>query len=141
MCEESIYFEGVGHIAAKDLQMPLVDFIAHAHHIAWVAYQIAVGQDYNIEPTEEQLTALRNGVKFHIVNPDATPEENHENWMKCKTEQGWVYGEVKDFEKKTHPDMVPFEDMLEVEKKKDIMDNTVRKAFSALYDAVLEHRS
>jgi len=42
--------------------------------------------------------------------------------MKMKASQGWVLGPVKDFEKKTHPDMIPYEDLPEVERKKDDMD-------------------
>ena len=33
-----------------------------------------------------------------------------------------VYGDVLDVEKKTHPSMVPFEELSDVEKRKDEMD-------------------
>tara|TARA_Y100000310_G_scaffold318729_1_gene373148 strand:- start:689 stop:850 length:162 start_codon:yes stop_codon:yes gene_type:complete len=32
---------------------------------------------------------------------------------------GWVYGEVRDVEKKTHPDMVPYAQLGQLEQDKD----------------------
>ena len=32
---------------------------------------------------------------------------------------GWVYGEVRDPEKKTHPDMIPYHDLGQLERNKD----------------------
>ena len=44
-----------------------------------------------------------------------------------KFSQGWKYGKIKDFEKKTHPDLIPFKDFPKLEQKKDIMDNLMNK--------------
>lgn len=102
--------------------MNKIDFIANVRHIGWVTYQVAAGQPYNKEINNDQLESLRNGIAFMLDNPKVTPEENHENWMRMKVKQGWVYGKVKDFDKKTHPDLVPFGDLPIIEKKKDIAD-------------------
>lgn len=102
--------------------MTKIEFIARVRHVGWVCYQLGCGQPYNINPTDDQLKSLLNGVKFALDNPDMTEVDNHNNWMKCKMEQGWVYGEVKDMEKKTHPDLIPFEDLPDIEKRKDTMD-------------------
>lgn len=110
------------------------EFIARIRHLGWCCYQIAADQDYNIEPNKDQYESLLQGVKFGLQNLDMTPEQNHENWMKCKTEQGWVYGEVKDFEKKTHPDLVPFDELPKIEADKDIMDAMMNKEANKLYD-------
>lgn len=99
------------------------EFIARIRHICWVGYQIAAEQPYTAEPTEEQIKSLLDGVDFALENPNRTPAENHDNWMKHKLEQGWKYGEVKDVRKKTHPDLVPFEELPDIEKRKDTMDN------------------
>ena len=34
------------------------EFIARVRHLGWCCYQIAAGQDYNIEPNEDQLQSL-----------------------------------------------------------------------------------
>ena len=95
------------------------EFIAKIRHIGWVAYQIAVGQPYNERINEDQLKSLVDGIQFIDANPNITPKENHNNWMRMKVQQGWVYGEIKDFEKKTHPDLVPFDELPTVEQRKD----------------------
>lgn len=48
-----------------------------------------------------------------------TPEAAHDSWWRAYEEMGWVYGPVRDTEKKTHPDMVPFADLEQREQDKD----------------------
>ena len=112
------------------------EFIAEIRHAAWVAYQIAVGQQYNIKINDDQMESLLDGIEYMDANPDVTPEENHNNWMKMKVSQGWVYGEVKDFEKKTHPDLVPFNDLPIVEQRKDVNDFVIHIMASELWDKI-----
>jgi hypothetical protein len=110
------------------------EFIAEFRHAAWVSYQIAVGQEYNVEINHDQLQSLMNGIKFADANPGRTPESNHKNWMCCKLEQGWKYGPVKSFEKKEHPDLVPFHVLPTVEQRKDVMDFQAHEMAVALWD-------
>lgn len=116
--------------------MKKVDFIAQIRHLCWCCYQLGAGQDYNVEPNEDQIESLKNGVLFRFENLDVTSEESHNNWMKKKTEQGWVYGEIKDFEKKTHPDLVPFDELPEVEKNKDLMSNMAHDVAVKLFEKI-----
>ena len=37
----------------------------------------------------------------------------HEVWAESRISQGWVYGEQRDDEKKTHPCLVPYEELPE----------------------------
>ena len=37
----------------------------------------------------------------------------HEVWAKEKLSQGWIYGEKLDHEKKTHPDLIPYDELSE----------------------------
>ena len=48
-----------------------------------------------------------------------SPEELHESWMQAYFTMGWVYGEVYDREGKTHPDLVPYTDLGQLERDKD----------------------
>ena len=48
------------------------------------------------------------GVEFHLLNPGSGPDANHENWLRHKEAEGWVYGEVKDADAKTHPCLLTF---------------------------------
>jgi len=98
------------------------EFIAAIRHIGWCYYQIAAGQPYNEVANIDQMKSLLDGIAFADEHPDMTPEQNHDNWMKMKVSQGWKYGPIKDFEKKEHPDLVPFDQLPDIEKRKDIAD-------------------
>lgn len=68
-----------------------------------------------------QKESAINGVKFRINNPGAKNSAQHESWLKQKQEDGWKYGPFKDPQKKEHPCMVPYEELPEVDKKKDAL--------------------
>ena len=46
-------------------------------------------------------------------------ENVHEVWAQSRMEQGWVYGEERNDTLKTHPCLIPYEELLEVEKAYD----------------------
>ena len=46
-------------------------------------------------------------------------ENVHENWSEGRIADGWVYGEVRDDEKKTTPCLVPYSELSEEEKEYD----------------------
>ena len=48
-----------------------------------------------------------------------SPEELHGSWMQAYFEMGWTYGETYDREAKTHPDLVPYSKLGQLEKDKD----------------------
>jgi hypothetical protein len=97
----------------------VVERIARVCHEANRAYCLALG-DKSQKPWEKapewQRASAIEGVKFHIANPGAPASASHENWMKQKAADGWIFGEAKDEEKKTHPCMVAF-DKLPVEQQ------------------------
>ena len=43
----------------------------------------------------------------------------HEVWAKGRIDEGWVYGEVKDAEKKVSPCLIPYDELPESEKEYD----------------------
>ena len=49
----------------------------------------------------------------------ASPEELHETWKEAYLKMGWVYGQVYSREKKTHPDLVPYAHLEQLEQDKD----------------------
>lgn len=48
-----------------------------------------------------------------------SPEELHGSWMQAYFAMGWVYGPEYSREKKTHPDLVPYADLGQLERDKD----------------------
>lgn len=64
-------------------------------------------------------------VAWRIANPNAPVSAQHDQWMTQKTSQGWKYGRTKSGVKKTHPMLVPYSELSEVEKRKDALVNAV----------------
>lgn len=95
-------------------------------------YSKSIGDD-SFGPWEDapqwQKDTLINGVIFHLSNPDAGPSASHDNWLKEKVDNGWVYGDIKDPDKKTHPCILPYDDLPESQKLKDSFFIAVVKTF------------
>ena len=68
---------------------------------------------------EWQKKSTINGVHFVLDNPYARSSDNHNNWMKEKEREGWVYGEEKNEELKTHPCIVPYDRLPAEQQAKD----------------------
>lgn len=89
------------------------EIIARVIHEANRALQQAL-QDPAPSPSYDdapdwQLLPLREGVSAALDG--VTPQELHEQWMGDKFANGWRYGPVKDAEAKTHPCLVPYDDL------------------------------
>ncbi|MCL5026711.1 MAG: RyR domain-containing protein [Chloroflexi bacterium] len=95
------------------------DAICRFVHQCWVSFQLGAGQPYNAEPDEEDLRSNRTGVEFVQNHPDAGPSAQHDLWIATRLADGWACGPIKDKEKKTHPDLVPFESLPASEQAKD----------------------
>ena len=68
-----------------------------------------------------------------------SPEELHGGWMQAYIEMGWVYGEEYDRENKIHPDLVPYNDLGQLEKDKDAVFVALCEiARQWIYDLMME---
>lgn len=77
------------------------------------------------EAPEWQKTSAMTGVIYLTENPGASPENSHESWLAEKIRTGWRYGPEKDAEQKTHPCMVPYEDLPEDQRRKDALFHSI----------------
>lgn len=97
---------------------------------SWFIYEgariAAIAADAPIipEPWEEREEAFR--LQFRDVikkqtGPDRSgdPEKLHDDWVKAYEAMGWKYGPVRDRVAKTHPDMVPYWELGQLERDKD----------------------
>lgn len=66
-----------------------------------------------------QKDSAMEGVRFLANNPDAPDSATHDSWVRQKLDDGWVYGPEKDADKKTHPCLVPYDDLPAVQRAKD----------------------
>lgn len=115
----------------KDNDGHPLDKIARLCHEVNRAYCQALGDDSQVpwdEAPEWQRESARMGVDMHLMG-DFGPEASHIGWMNQKIRDGWVYGPVKDAEKKEHPCMVPFA-MLSVDQQaKDFIFRAIVHCF------------
>jgi hypothetical protein len=103
--------------------------ICHEANKVWCEANGDHSQKHWNEAEQWQRDSAIKGVEFRIKNPDAGHDAQHNAWMQDKINDGWVYGQKKDTEAKTHPCIVPFDQLPEFQQKKDAL-------FAAIVDAL-----
>lgn len=123
MLKSNMFEDEPEHVSDTERTLT-IEQIAEAVHEANRAY--CLGQGDHSQPdwdgcSDDIRAGTIDGVVFHLDNPTAKAGASHENWMQHKIEQGWKYGETKSEADKTHPSLVPFNDLPEKEKVKDYL--------------------
>lgn len=127
-----------------DSQITREDFIAYIRYLGWICYQMGTDlpiHDSDIstyKPSLDRLNSLRIGTRWALENPSATAEDNHKCWMDTKVSQGWKYGDTLDIEAKTHPSLVPYDELSPVEQRKDEMDLLMVRLANQLYEDIMK---
>lgn len=110
----------------------MIEQIAKTAHEVNRAYCLSIGDtsqpSWEDAPAWQKISTI-NGVKFHLNNPHAKPENSHNNWLKEKEANGWKYGAMKNLETKEHPCFVPYEQLPQEQKTKDYLFIGVVKSF------------
>lgn len=84
---------------------------------------------WDYSPKWQRESAIA-GVMFKLDHPNTTPEDQHNEWCAFKKKDGWVHGDVKDAEKKTHTCLVPYNELPELQKVKDRLFKTLVEILS-----------
>ena len=115
----------------------MIEQCAKAAHEVNRAYCASLDDDtqvaWEVAP-DWQKDSARNGVRA-ALNPDQQPEDSHESWMAQKVAEGWVYGDEKDPGKKTHPCMVPYNQLPASQRAKDSIFLAVVRQTKVAIDA------
>ena len=96
--------------------------IAEIAHEQNRIYCVSIGdnsQTYWDGAPQWQKDSAINGVDAIAQGKIQRPSASHANWLAEKEAAGWVYGEEKDPEEKTHPCIVPFDDLPPEQRFKD----------------------
>jgi hypothetical protein len=112
--------------------------IAQIAYAINVAYSLSLGDDshpsWNDASDAIKESSLA-GVEWRLANLDAPVSAQHEEWAVQKTEAGWVYGEAKDEEAKTHPCLVDFKDLPIEQQAKDALFVAIVRELAAVPEA------
>ena len=98
-----------------------IAIVCHAANRMWCEANDDTSQKHWNDAEQWQRDSAMKGVQFRLDNPDAGEDTQHNAWMADKVADGWIYGEVKDAELKTHPCIVPFNELPEFQQKKDAL--------------------
>lgn len=109
-----------------------IDEIAEVCHEANRALQRINGEQVS-PPWSASPAWVRESARHGVIaaqNGDG-PRQLHEAWMKHKLKTGWRYGEVKDGIEKTHPCLVPYDELPEEQRVKDHVFSAIVIALGA----------
>lgn len=110
-----------------------LEAIARTVHEALRAWSMAHGRaDFpGWEDAPDWMKASsRDSVQFVLDNPAAGPGAQHAQWMQQRLSAGWIYGPERDDARKTHPMLIPFDDLPEFEQRKDAVVCAIVTALS-----------
>lgn len=114
-------------------EVSTTDMIARVVHEALRAWSAANG-DTGLpswdEAPEWMHDSTRQSVAHALNNPEENGEAQHVQWLRQKQADGWVYGQVKDPVQKTHPMMVPWGDLPDFERRKDLLLQAIVRSLS-----------
>ncbi|MFN4225305.1 MAG: RyR domain-containing protein [Hyphomonas sp.] len=117
--------------------MPLpadrLDAIARTVHEALRGWAAAHGQ-HDIpgwdDAPEWMHASTRESVLHALENGGADGRSQHEQWLAQKRADGWRHGPVKDAAAKTHPLMIPWDQLPDWERRKDTLINALARALA-----------
>lgn len=111
------------------------DEVAQVCHEANKAYCLVTGDRSQLaweDAPDWQKNSVKRGVLALIVDPSLSPEELHAHWMRQKISEGWIYGLIKDVDKKMHPCIVDYRDLPEIQRLKDQLFQAIVRVLADL---------
>ncbi|MGI4945870.1 MAG: RyR domain-containing protein [Janthinobacterium lividum] len=113
--------------------MPDVKEIARVCHEAYRGVCAAAGdteQPAWLDAEQWQRDSMVRGVEAALARPLASARDLHNAWVLDQLSAGWTYGKTRSAEARTHPSLVPFEQLPLIERAKDYV-------FRAVVDAMV----
>lgn len=87
-------------------------------------------RDWTTTPDSIKASTIAGVNTALSLGDKATPELMHKKWSDYKKAEGWTLGPVKDLEKKTHPNLKPYQELPASERLKDLLFVRIVKTLS-----------
>lgn len=110
-----------------------VEQLAGVIHDANRSYCAAIGDPTAslwVDAPAWQRESMIAGVRAVLDGSASTPQAQHEAWCDHKRADGWTFGATKDAEAKTHPCLVPYDELPEEQKRKDHLSRAIVSALT-----------
>lgn len=111
-----------------DVPADALEAIARVTHEANRAYCLTLGDTSHAswdDARSDLQASVIDGVRRIATGGVTTPGDSHANWRAFKLSQGWTLGPVKDADARTHPNLVPFDQLPVSEQTKDYLFYTI----------------
>ncbi len=112
----------------------LHEFIARMCHDVNRVYSSSINDNLesclwdDLDKAEQQ--SVIGGVRYVAQhNGELTPKMMHDEWVNDKRRRGWVYGAAKNYKNKTHPNLMPYNQIHKTQQAKDEMFLTICQSF------------
>lgn len=109
MNRSPLYIAQVAAIVAHEVNRAYCQSLGDMSQVVWD------------EAPEWQRSSSLMGALAVVDGAITNPGDAHRLWLEQKQSEGWTYGDVKDPEAKTHPCMVPFEQLPAEQQTKDLL--------------------
>lgn len=120
----------------KELSASEIEACAHGAHEVNRAYSKHLGDNSNYpwEVTSEPDKRVARQAVIGIITNDHNAQQSHEAWVSARRADGWTKGAIKSYEKKTHPCLVPFDELpSEFQIKDELFVTAVKSIASAFW--------
>ena len=104
----------------EDINERRAEFVYNAARLAAIAAKAPIRPVQWSEREDDFKAQFLNVIERQCSESRSkSPEELHGSWMQVYLTMGWVFGEDYDREKRTHPDLVPYALLGQLERDKD----------------------
>lgn len=110
-------------------QTVLLEAVRAAHEANQI-YCASLGDPLSLaweDLPKAQIDGMLRGALHALENGD--PSHSHQLWYEDRVANGWTFGPVKDPARKISPNLIPYAELPEAQKRKDILFQGIVRAY------------